>query len=228
MVKVEKETDIQIPRNFAVISLFEAGICQTPDELYSALEYRKSWLCDVFAYEELTLLSCLVRQYYPSNFYRNTTYPSSPLQLPAKDTFYALQIADPLTITPTNDHLPNTVQNAVPSTCIPCFWGVNGLNGYCICNNVSELIGTLADPAFLVFPWAKCFVSANQAYFWARGQYTFRFFQRYDVTQESFKLPISTNPLEAPFFIDPCFEEREAHLKASSNSLLNELHIMGF
>lgn len=221
--------EAQAPRNFAIISSWDVGIFKTPDKLFSSLVYRKGMFCNVYAHEDLNILSCLVRQYYPSFFYANNTYPQSPLQLPATTSFYALQSPETLD---TSNTVSNNTPIPIQSSITPInhgYWSISALNGFCVCNSLEELINCLADSSFLMAPWAQYFNDINVAYNEARNNYISRFYRHYESRYEVLNLPITTDPSKNPIYIDPAFQERENRWREQDSfSQLNDLYKLGF
>jgi hypothetical protein len=222
--------ETQTPRNFAIISSSDVGIFKTPDELFSSLVYRRSRFCNVYAHDNLNVLSCLVRQYYPSFFYVNNTYPHSPLQLPATNSFYALQSPETLTKRSSMSNKPAIFnQQSNIANISYSYWGISALNGFCVCNCLEDMIGCMTDSSFLIAPWAQFFEDINAAYNGARDNYISRFYRRYESRYELLTLPSITDPLKNPIYIDLAFEERENRWKEhDSFTQLNVLYKLGF
>ena len=202
--------EVQNPRNFALLTNSEVGIFETINDLYVALVNRKGLLCNVYALEDLNVLTCLVRQYYPSYFYTNNTCPQSPLQLPATNSFYALHSPETLTDSSTvNNTAPIPIQSNIATT-NHGHWAISGLNGFCVCNSLEQLVTAIADPSFLVAPRAQyCGDDLGIAYIEASNDYISRFYLHYDSRYESISLPSIANPLHSPVYIDSAFQARE-------------------
>ncbi len=219
MTQDSSVVEIQTARKFAVIGNCDVAILATAQDLYTALYYRKSHLCNVYAHEDLTFLCFLARQSYPSLFFRNHNAPHSPLQLPTANEHYALQDTPVLTLPPSSElQLPISVQIAPPAVeIIPCYWGISGLNGFCTCNNLADLCSIMHDPLFLTGPWARCFYSEQEAYIWAKNSYVERFYRHYDSTLETITLPHEIDSKASPAFFDRMFQSREDRLAQNSS-----------
>ena len=230
--QLNQSIELQEPRNFALIGEQGAAIFKTPEELYHALPFCKSFCCNVFAHEDLKFLMFMVHQYHPYYTFTNNEANLSPLKLPASACYFALQNQELLEAdqnNPQRDLCVNQI-NLSPLVSHPSYWGVTGSNGFCIVHSSEQLISAVSDPSFLVAPHAHCFFSnMDEAYKWALKNYVWRFYHRYPATQEIISLPINCNPVKQPVYIDPTFEEREERCRNNNSfEYFNDLYKLGF
>ncbi|HWR42268.1 hypothetical protein [Sporomusa sp.] len=230
--QANQSIEVQKSRNFALIGEQGAAIFKTPEELYHALPFCKSVCCNVFAHEELQLLMFIVHQYHPYYTFIDDKANLSPLKIPASACYFAVQNQELLEADRNNSQGDLCVNqtNVSPLVGYPSFWGVTGLNGFCIVNGSEQLIAAVSDPSFLVAPHACCFFSdINGAYHWARHDYIRRFYRHYPATQEMISLPFNCNPENQPVYIDPAFQEREERWRNNNSfECFNDLYKFGF
>ncbi len=212
-----------------MITSQEVAILKTNEELYRALWHRHGICCHVYAHEDINLLNFLIRQKYPAYFYQNNGYPHSPMSLPTSSAYYALRTPEIVTATKGSDItccVPLQSSLAIGDNSI---WGISALNGFYICQNVVELINALADPSFLVAPWAISYPTPVSAWMEAQNNYVERFFRHFNTLEDRINLPAKLDMAKFPGYLDPAFDEREKRwIENNSFELFHDLYRLGF
>ena len=196
------------PRKFLLYSPTHVALCQTPQDLYWALQYGISPHSTILADESLQLLNCIAQQSHPSVFYRNYSAPHTPLSLPAAPQAYALYQPPIIDAGRPEESFTSLAAVATPS------WGaISGLNGFYICNNLADFVGAMDDASFLSAPCGHFHATESEAYTAARNSYISRFYKHYDSRLEAISLPANYTR----YYLDPNFTAREERWAANNS-----------
>ena len=222
---------------FVMVSLDQAFIGKTAQEIYNVLYYRKYPFCEVAVFQSVTEAHCYVQQHGNADFLSNPhLYGFAPMPLPVNSPKIGYNIRANKFVEFNSDsaaeNLPATFdfpqcsrfskpvvrQNVNDGL----FWAVDAINGFAVTDNLRDLICFLADRG-LVYAHAVPYGDELSAAVASRAAYLNRFACRYNFC-EDIKLP--TNLIcNGEFFIDRDYENREA--RRSNNPTLNRLLSFG-
>lgn len=204
---------------FLVVSIKNLALCQSYNNLFNALMFRRDYPCVVYSSDSVELLHFLARQGSSRMYYMQQSSECKKLVVPPVSAgCYAIETRVDNMINPKNLISVDGISYGT--------WAISGINGFAIASTIEELITVLASQK-LVYAIAVWCGTEDKALAVARREYVRRFFQRYSAEDEEPPIPM----MVVSSFVDKFFSERELRLGKLPNSqkkLLEKLYQIGW